>query len=116
MATEKIETTVQQQGDVDIACTLSEEELAVWSRDVFNGLRSGAEQINELPDGYELRFSGRAEWIAKLAEFITNERACCSFFRFELIVEPNGGPISLRLRGPEGVKELVKGMMDTAVV
>jgi hypothetical protein len=33
--------------------------------------------------------------------------ACCPFFTFELTFEPDSGPIWLRVRGQEGVKEFI---------
>ncbi|HEY9710052.1 MAG TPA: hypothetical protein V6D48_17730, partial [Oculatellaceae cyanobacterium] len=43
-----------------------------------------------------------------IAKFIENERLCCPFFRFGLDVEPNSGPLWLRLTGGEGVKEILQ--------
>jgi hypothetical protein len=41
-------------------------------------------------------------------EFIAVERKCCPFFAFELVFEPQEGPMWLRLKGPEGVKSFIK--------
>ena len=43
-----------------------------------------------------------------IAKFIENERLCCPFFNFGLEVEPNSGPLWLRLTGGEGVKEILQ--------
>jgi hypothetical protein len=67
--------------------------------------------VDELEDGYELRFPGSAEWAIKLTEFIASERECCPFFAFELALEPGTGPIRMRVRGPEGVKDLFAEMV-----
>ena len=114
MTTEKVRTTAESQSDTPIACTLSEDELLELSEGVLADIIGGFEESNELPDGYELRFPGSAEWAAKLTEFIANERACCSFLAFELVFQPNQDPIWLRLRGPEGAKEFMKGMLSPA--
>ena len=74
------------------------------SRDVFGH----ALEVDELNDGYEFVFPGSTGWAARLVEIIDAERACCPFFAFELRFEPQGGRISLRVRGPEGTKEFVK--------
>jgi hypothetical protein len=42
----------------------------------------------------------------RLTEFIVFERGCCPFFTFELLFEPEGGPIRLRALAPEGAKEI----------
>ena len=46
---------------------------------------------------------------AELTRFVATERQCCRFFAFELLFAPDLGPISLRLRGPEGMKEFLRG-------
>ncbi len=112
MTAESSRTTPQSRTDTPIACTLPEDELAERLEGVGADIIGGVEESIELPDGYELRFPGSAEWAAKLTQFIANERACCSFFAFELVFEPNEGPIWLRLRGPEGAKEFMKGMLS----
>ncbi len=90
-----------------IACTLTEREQAQRGQDLAETLFSGAEEIQEIDDGYAFRFPSAGGWIPKLAEFVDAERQCCAFFAFEIAVEPHHGPIWLRLRGGEGVKEFV---------
>lgn len=69
----------------------------------------GAKQeVRELADGYAFRFQVEASTIQDLAEFITYERLCCPFFDFEIVIEREGGPAWLRLRGREGVKEFIR--------
>jgi hypothetical protein len=76
-------------------------------------LFAGCEAIRELADGYEFRFPGTREWLMDLTSFVREEQVCCSFFRFELIIEPNQGPMSLRLRGGQLVKEFVRMRLNT---
>ena len=63
-------------------------------------------EIQELPDGYAVRFSANPQTIKDAAEFIAYERLCCPFLNFELAVE--GENLQLRLKGAEGVKEFLK--------
>jgi len=70
------------------------------------------EATRELVDGYAFRFPGDAEWVARLAEFVAFERACCQFFTFELTFAPELGPVWLSLRGGEGVKEVAQSFMS----
>ena len=114
MTTERSRTTAQSQSDTPIACTVPHDELAELGEGVMADIIGGFEESNELPDGYELRLPGSAEWVAKVTQFVANERACCSFLEFELVFEANQGPIWLRLRGPEGAKEFMKGMLSPA--
>lgn len=43
-----------------------------------------------------------------IAKYIENDRLCCPFFNFGVEVEPNNGPLWLRLTGGEGVKEILQ--------
>src|SRR6266404_1564904 len=71
-------------------------------------LVSTKQEVRELADGYAFRFPVDASTIQDLAEFITYERLCCPFFDLEIVVEREGGPAWLRLRGREGVKEFIR--------
>src|SRR5215207_9214600 len=74
-----------------LACSLSGQEEAE-RRDEVEKILETCLRVDELEDGYELRFPGSAEWAAKLTEFIVFERDCCPFFAFELVFEPGEGP------------------------
>jgi hypothetical protein len=96
---------------IEIACALSDRELNERVEGELTGLFARAEETTELDDGYEFRFPGSDDWAQRVAAFIVSERECCAFFTFELVVQPQDGPIILRLRGPDGVKEFVKGFI-----
>ena len=72
--------------------------------------------IHEMPIGYKFLFPCNSETIAKLAEFITNERLCCPFLEFDLKIRPNDQPISLTLSGPEGTHEFLREEFSEAFV
>jgi hypothetical protein len=71
-------------------------------------LNSAKQEVRELSDGYAFKFPSDSGMVKDLAEFITYERACCPFFDFELVVEREGGPLWLRLKGRKGVKEFIR--------
>jgi len=98
---------------VEIACARSGRDLNERREGELADLLAGVEETRELADGYELWFPGSAEWVRRLGEFVAFERECCAFFTFELHFVARQGPISLRLRGPEGVKEFVREMITT---
>ena len=100
---------------VPIACALTTPELRAREQFLRREVVSGVREVRELPDGYELRFPGDAAWLATLAEFIRFERECCPFFAFALRCEPQSGPLWLALRGPEGVKGFVAGLLGNGV-
>jgi hypothetical protein len=93
--------------DVPIACSLTAEERVTRAEEI-NDLLTGIQQLQELTDGYALRFPGTATWPQRVLDFIQGERSCCLFFTFEVTFLPNMGPIWLSIRGPEGVKEMVE--------
>ncbi len=93
-----------------IACELPEERQGPRREELSRELFDGCEVVRELEDGYEFTFPGSAEWAARLTEFVLFERTCCPFFTFEIFFEPDAGPIVLKVRGPEGVKEFIEDL------
>ena len=77
-------------------------------KEVSEQMRAAVKEAQPLPDGYAFRFAAEQATILLVSEFIARERLCCPFFRFELIAEEEDGPLWLRLRGREGVKEFIK--------
>jgi hypothetical protein len=73
-------------------------------------LRAATREVRELENGYAFRIDPSVE-LGELAEFMTYERRCCSFFAFGLEVAPEGGPVWLRLTGRDGAKEVLKAAM-----
>jgi hypothetical protein len=94
-----------------LACNLSGPE-ATRRRGEAEKIFGDRLQADELEDGYEFYFQGSGRLAARLTEFIVFERGCCPFFAFELIFEPGEGPIRLQVRGSEGAKEMIAGMIS----
>jgi hypothetical protein len=42
---------------------------------------------------------------------IVAERECCPFLAFELVAEPNLGPVTVRVTGPTGTKEFLRSIL-----
>lgn len=93
-----------------IVCTLDEVTLAARREGDIGALKAAVISTRELPDGYELTLPGDAATVRNLTEFIINERDCCRFFTFETTFAAGGGDVTLRLRGPEGTKQLLADM------
>ena len=74
------------------------------SRELFLQIQ----ETRELPNGYEFRFADESDVLRRLAEFVSLEKLCCPFLRFEIEVEAESGPVWLRLTGREGVKEFIR--------
>lgn len=96
--------------DSVIACALTPAELEKRA-DELSGLVRQARSREELDDGFALAFAGDDETAGRLLDFVLAERRCCPFFRFELVFEPDLGPIRLRLLGSEEVKSFVRPLL-----
>ncbi len=99
---------VRSQGNPPIACTLSGPQQARRRQEVAAEVFRVARRPGEIEDGYEFTFPGSAECADQFTGFVVFERACCPFFTFEIVFEPDAGPIVLKVRGPEGVKEIIE--------
>lgn len=64
-------------------------------------------EIEELADGYSFHLPAQPTVIHQVAAFIANERLCCPFFRFALMIEPGADTLRFNLSGQEDVKALI---------
>ncbi len=87
---------------------LDPEERALHGK-ATRQLAQSIRQRVELDRGYRLQFNLREISAAALVEWISHERRCCPFLRFDLQFDPEQGPVWLSLTGPEGAKEILKG-------
>lgn len=71
-------------------------------------LRARNTSIRELADGYEFDFTSDTETVQLLTEWAVGEQVCCRFFDIDLRMEREGGLLSLRLTGRDGVKPFVR--------
>lgn len=90
-----------------VACTLSEPDLAQRRAGLFTDLARRRQEARWLADGITLRYSSEQGTLALLGEFIQLESQCCPFLRFQLTVDPGGGPIWLELTGPPGTRDFL---------
>jgi hypothetical protein len=99
--------------ELPFACNLDALDAEHRKRhlDVTRRLHQSIEEVSELTDGYAFRLPVSSDSIMLASEFVTGERVCCPFFKFEVIVEKAGGPLWLKLRGREGVKDFIQAEM-----
>lgn len=92
------------------ACNMLALDVTARKRhvEVTKQLRAATKETRELSDGYAFRFQSEQATILLVSEFIGRERLCCPFFTFEMVIEPENGPLWMRLRGSEGVKDFIK--------
>jgi hypothetical protein len=98
--------------DLPIACALSPAALRARRKQLLSELVQLAEDQQQLPGGYRLRFGATEEMLSTIARTVEAERQCCRFLRFQITVEPNGGPISLELSGPPGTREFISALLE----
>ena len=93
-----------------VACNLGAPALREREAGLLQSLACRVEQREEIENGLRLRFPAEETVLAWIAELIRLERACCPFLRFELTVEPAGGPFHLQLSGPPGTREFLASL------
>lgn len=87
---------MSKHNELPVICTLTPETLATRPAGLLPGARR-ATTSEEIEDGRRFTFSPDA--LAAIASTVDAERCCCRFLRFNVIVEPDGGPVSLELTG-----------------
>ena len=69
---------------------------------------ASVQEVQELQTGYALRLPNETDLLQTIVAFISYERLCCPFFRFGVEVEPEQGPVWLRLTGAVDVKPFLQ--------
>lgn len=98
--------------NLPIVCTLTPETMATRKAQLLPGLFRRAATTQATSEGYRLRFDSSAETLHAVASAVEAERHCCRFLRFDLIVEPDEGPLILTLSGPKGAREFLEALCD----
>ena len=71
-------------------------------------LRSMKKSVHELKNGYEFQFASDEKTFQLVSEWAIQESRCCPFFRIELRLESEGGPLWMKLTGREGTKDFIR--------
>ena len=95
--------------DIPLACGLTGPEKTGRLHELARMLSQRIGDVRELENGYEVTVPGTNTWLAAVTEFIARERECCPFLAFALLLEHQRGPLTLRIQGPSGVKEFLRG-------
>ena len=99
--------------ELPVACTLSPEALVSRRRGLLAELLRRAETHEELTNGHRWSFALTDDVLATILEMVEAERRCCRFLRFQIIVEPDGGPVSVELTGPPGTREFLAALIES---
>jgi hypothetical protein len=97
--------------DITKACCLTSAELRKREATLLAQFSSAVIKTEELPDGYAFSVPGDGKWIAIIAEMIVAERECCPFLTFELVAQPNMGPVIVRVTGPACTKDFLNTVL-----
>ena len=96
--------------DLPIACTLTPDVLSARKAGLLAHVVQQATARQPIDHGVRLTFPAAS--FSDVAAVIDAERACCRFLRFTLVVEPDGGPLSLTLSGPPGTSDFLDALFD----
>ncbi len=97
--------------EIPVACCLSDSELRIREVTLLAQFKAAVIESEELDNGFLFRVRGDNKSVALVTELIMAERECCPFLKFELILEPAMGPISVCMTGPAGTKEFLKSIL-----
>lgn len=93
-----------------VACTLTPASIATRKAALLPGLVGRADSRRETASGLRLRLP--ADALSAVLETVDAERQCCRFMRFDITVEPDGGPIWLEVSGPPGTREFLSALLE----
>ena len=93
-----------------IACALDPADLAARREALLPGLAVRALTRETIPDGLRWLFAPTHDLLEQISRVIDAERRCCPFLRFQLTVEPDGGPVLLAVTGPTGTREFLDAL------
>jgi hypothetical protein len=96
--------------EIPTYCGADEDEVERRKPNVV-AMMEALEDVEPLEDGYRFVFGGDDETLARVTTFLRNERRCCPMADFELTCSGKEEPITLTMRGPEGMQaDIREGM------
>src|SRR5215467_2671561 len=105
-----ISTNLPQSSDEQVlACTISEfsPEDRQRHQQVIDELRAARKSVRELTDGVAFEYPSDPRTLMNIAEFMSREHLCCSFFRLTLEIKPGQASAWLHITGGTQVKEFL---------
>jgi hypothetical protein len=99
--------------DLPIICELTPEARRARREGLLPSLASRVTKHEETDDGHVFTFPAASDTLRVIAEVIDAERQCCRWLRFAVVVEPDGGPITLKLSGPAGAREFLSALFES---
>jgi hypothetical protein len=99
--------------ELPVAYTSSPEALSVRRQGLLADLLRRADAHEGLANGHRLSFAASDETLTLIVRTVAAERHCCQFLRFQITVQPGGGPITLELSGPDGTREFLSAIFES---
>jgi hypothetical protein len=93
-----------------LSCSLTPEDLRNRRDALLPGLIHRADKVTHLDNGLRLEFKTKPGVLTDIARIMEQERACCTFLRFNLTTEPEDGPIIFDVTGPKGTREVLRSL------
>lgn len=97
--------------DSPIVCTLTPVTIATRKAALLPRLVGRADSREETATGMRLRLP--ADALSAVLQTVDAEQQCCRFLRFDISVEPDGGPIWVELGGPPGTREFWSALLES---
>jgi hypothetical protein len=98
---------------IPIACTLSSDELQRRRHELLPGLAGRVIASERVEGGLRWQFAAETDIVSAIAKVVDAERHCCRFLRFEIAVDPDGGPVSLTITAPPEAKEVLEQLLSS---
>jgi hypothetical protein len=98
---------------LNVVCTLTEEELRERRRNVLDSIRSQVIAVTRSASGYGYSFDPSSEVLAALGRLVDLERKCCPFLSFKIVVPAGGAPIQLEVSGPLEAKAAIENFFGS---
>lgn len=71
-------------------------------------LLAAASGVEEIEDGYAMRFAAKPYLFLRIARWIELERACCPFLTIRLELDRSSSAYRVSLTGPAGTKDVLR--------
>jgi hypothetical protein len=99
---------MDNQSDVSPVSPILDRAIQLRRQMLVAGLFKHVAEVQEIEGGYAFRFKRSDLLTRRIADYILFEGQHSPQLIFMLIVEPNGGPLWLEVRGREGDKERIR--------
>ena len=103
------------ESDQPLACDMNAmNDVQRATHEQLSATLHGAMQVEPLPDGFAFQFPLEDGIYVRLAEWVSLERLCCPFLRFDLRMVAEENFVELRMTCQEGVRDFLREELGLA--